>query len=189
MNFKHLVFGSLFIFFLNNCKSPADKIVDDFNKVNEELQKANEIMDSSAKDLTFYGLNKKESDSILLILKNVSDFLERIKSELGKADPKEENMHVAEKLLIKTAKGDSLFYHMMGVYGLAIKFSTDTLVKQQYIHLLENDKNKWQEKYFKSILTVAAQTILSKFQNDCRLIRMNSAGAGGVTVNYQVLNQ
>jgi hypothetical protein len=72
---------------------------------------------------------------------------------------------------------------------LAIKFSTDTLIKQQYIHLLENDKNKWQEKYFKSILTVAAQTILSKFQNDCRLIRMNSAGAGGVTVNYQVLNQ
>ncbi len=189
MKIPVIFFGVVFIFFLNNCKSPADKIVDDFNKVNEELQKANEIMDSTAKDLTFYGLNKKEADSILLILKNVSDFLEKIKAELAEAEPDEENMDVAEKLLNKTAKGDSLFHLMMSVYGLAIKFSTDSLVKQQYIHLLENDKDKWQEKYFKMVPVIAAKTILSKFQNDCRLIRMNSAGAGSATVNNQALNQ
>jgi len=83
MNFKHLVFGSLFIFILSDCKSSSDKIIEDFSKVNEELQKTNQLLDSTAKVLTFYGFNKKEADSILLILNNASNFLKRIKAELG----------------------------------------------------------------------------------------------------------
>lgn len=117
MRIPEIFFGAAFIFLLSNCKSPADKIADDFNKVNKELQKANEIMDSTVKDLKFSSFDKNEADSMMLILNNAFDFLERIKAELHDADPAGENPDVADKLLNKTTKGDLLFQHMMGVYG------------------------------------------------------------------------
>ena len=81
-------------------------------------------------------------------------------------------LDVAEKLLVETPQGDSLFNHLMSVYDIGIKFSSDSSERQKFILLKENDKNKWLEKYFKRIPTFAAGTMMSKFRNDCNAVRM-----------------
>jgi hypothetical protein len=57
------------------------------------------------------------------------------------------------------------------MYGVGIKYS-DSSARQEYILLKSADKDKWLEKYFKRVPTVAARTILSKFQND--LVRIKT---------------
>jgi hypothetical protein len=115
--------------------------------------------------------DKKTKDSLLFILDNAMAFLEKTKEQLENG--KDDQLDVAEKLLLNTQAGDNLFQFMMGVYDMAINFSTDSVKKQNYLLLKEKDKTKWQEKYFKMVPTVAAKTILSKFQNDCISIKMN----------------
>jgi hypothetical protein len=186
---KQLLEAILF-FLLSSCKSPADKIMDDFNKVNKQLEKSNQTLDSTSGNLRFTGFDKKTADSILLVLNNAFDFLKKIKSELNKKDPNGEKPDAAEKILLQTDKGDSLFIYMVGVRNLENEYLTDTGAKKEnYITVMKAYKSEWLTKYFKGVPTIAAQTILSKFQNDCRLIKMGIAGAGISKLKEEVLVQ
>jgi len=173
--FSYIIPG---IFFFLGCKSPSDKILDDFRKVNESLEKLNEAADSSLGNIGSVGFKKSTADSIDRILNEASAYFMRIHGELGQLDAEGEKLDAAQKLLIKTTKGDSLYNYLLAVYNLDIKYGADTAGMQRFIWLKEDNKDKWLEKYFKMVPTIAAQTIVSKFRNDCSVVRRSIVTRG-----------
>ena len=102
----------------------------------------------------------------------------RINEELEQSDAEGKKLDVAQKLLIKTPQGDSLYDHLMAVYKLEIKYGADSAATQRFFWLKKDSKDKWLEKYFKKVHTIVAQTIVSKFRNDCSLVRSSIARRG-----------
>ena len=172
MNRLIKIIAIIFFVYVISCKSSPDKTVDDFKKVNEELDKTNKLIDSSDRPVAALGkVDKIKADSIDLVLRNAAVFLASLKIQLDKADHEGERLDVAEKILVKTSKGDSLFHHMMNIYSLENEYlAFDDPKKKNIISTMEPYKNEWLTKHFKSIPTVSAQTLLSTFQNRCALV-------------------
>jgi len=156
-------------------QSPSDKILENFRKVNESLEKLNEAADSSLGNTDLAGFEKSTADSIDHVLNEAAAYFMRIHSELEESDTKGEKLDAAEKLLIKTPKGDSLYNHLFAVYDPGIKYSDDSAGRQRFLWLKKDNKDKWLEKYFKMVPTIAAQTIVSKFRSDCSSVRRSIA--------------
>ncbi len=115
------------------------------------------------------------------------NFIQGLKDDIIKAaggDPKdstknfkEDNLDIATRMMIKEGKGKQL-------YDMLAKFKTDILgindtIKTEFtknplqvdlsMPKTQNKSNKtWEQAYFHMVPTVAALTILSKFQNDIR---------------------
>ena len=164
------------IYLIVGCKSPSDKALDEFKKVNESLEKTNNKVDSLFRKVKFLGLDETIADSLKQLCDKSSSQIENLKNELNRVDKQGEKLDAAENILIKTSKGDSLFKYVMSVYDACIKYG-DSSAKQEYILLRRFDKIQWLKKYFKDVPTVAAVTILSKFQNDFVQIRRDIMNA------------
>ena len=162
----------ILLFSITGCKSPPDKVLEDFKKVNESLEETNKEIDSLYKrSSSALDLEQKTIDSIQLVLRNAHAYLESAKTSLALADTNGENLDAAQTLFINTAKGDSLFYYVMSVCDLGIKYTDKDAERKKFVLQRGINKNRWLEKYFKMVPTIAAKTILSKFQNDCLYIR------------------
>ena len=162
---------------LASCKSPSEKVMDSFKELNESLEKTNKTADSLTREIKLVGFDKAVADSLERLFYNASVYIERLKNELDSTDSNGENLDVAEDILIKTQKGDSLYYYVINIYDVGIKYS-DSSLRKGYISLRESDKDKWLDKYFRKVPTVAASTILSKFQNDLTTIKLAVMSAG-----------
>ena len=162
------------LFFLSGigCKSTSDETIDDFKKLNDELEKTNRSIDSSGSSLRNLGkVDKRKADSIDLVLRKAAVFLADVKIQLDQADHQGDRVDVAEKLLVDTSKGDSLFHHVMNIFSLENEYlAFDDPEKKNIISTMEPYKNEWLTKHFKSIPTISAQTVLSTFQNRCALV-------------------
>ena len=164
------------------CRSASDEVVDKFKEVNESLERSNKMVDSimlrsdrrtdsTAQDLKSVGFDPAVADSLGNLFIQTRAYLIRIKNEIKNADNTGENLDVAQNLLIKTTKGDSLFNYMKQVYEAGIKYGDPTSLS--YLNdLRKYSKDKWLERYFKMVPTIAAITILSKFQNDLGNIKV-----------------
>ena len=155
---------------LVSCKSPSEKVMDSFKEVNESLEKTNKTVDSLTQNMKLVGFDKAVADSLERLFNNASVYIKRLKNELDSTDSNGENLDVAEDILIKSQKGDSLYYYVMNIYDVGITYS-DSSLRKGYISLKGADKDKWLDKYFRKVPTIAASTILSRFQNDLVLIR------------------
>jgi hypothetical protein len=154
-----------------SCKSPSEKVMDSFKEVNESLEKTNKTVDSLTQKMKFVGFDKAVADSLERLFNNASVYIKHLKNELDSTDSNGENPDVAEDILIKTQKGDSLYYYVMNIYDVGIKYS-DSSLRKGYISLRSSDKDKWLDKYFRKVPTIAASTILSRFQNDLVQIKL-----------------
>lgn len=117
----------------------------------------------------------------------VYNFIQTLKNDIIKGaggDPndstksfKEDNLDVATRIMIKEKKGQQL-YDMLAKYQNDI-FAIDDTIKTKFTRdplqvdlrmpkLQKNSKKNWEEAYFHMVPTVAALTILSKFQNDIK---------------------
>ncbi len=118
---------------------------------------------------------------------NAYNFIEGLKNEILVAaggDPKnpaqkfkEDNLDVATRLMITQGKGKQLL-QVLTDYKKNVLGVNDTIMKE-FANSLQIDldkpksqtgdnKKNWEESYFHMIPTVAALTILSKFQNDIK---------------------
>ena len=88
-----------------------------------------------------------------------------------------ERLDVAEKILINTPAGDSLYSYVSGFYGAGSKYG-DSLLKKTLLPFQEIAKDKSLDRYFRKVPTHAARTILSKFQLDLLLIKLNLVSTG-----------
>lgn len=139
--------------------------------------KSNKAVDSLLQKRKFIGIDKRTTDSLEPIFNKASFYLEILKNQLDSADSEGEKLDVAEKLIIKTTQGDSLYKYVMTMYDVGIKYG-DSSFQRSYTVFKEPTKDKWLRKYFRMIPTVAAKTILSKFQNDLAIIKFAVGSAG-----------
>jgi len=113
-------------------------------------------------------------------------FIQGLKDEILRAaggdpnDPnkkfKEDNLDIATRLLIKQGKGKQLLQVLTDFRNnmLGLDDSLKSQIEQRLQIDLEKpksqagDKKNWEETYFHMVPTVAALTILSKFQNDIK---------------------
>jgi gliding motility-associated protein GldM len=118
--------------------------------------------------------------------KTANEFIENLKNQIlteagGKpGDPtqkfKEDNLDIATRLLIKEGKGKQLLQILTdfrkNVIGLDDSLKAEIESKLQVDlekpKTLAGDKKNWEQTYFHMVPTVAALTILSKFQNDIK---------------------
>ena len=189
MSLSEYIIPGILLFSLLSCNSPSDKIAEQFKKIDEQLQRSDDSIDSITQKMKIVGFDQSTADSLTGILNGASVYFQNIKAELENMDRKGEKLDAAEKLLIKTPKGDSLFNHLMSVYDLGIKYSADSIRRQEFILLKMNDKDKWLEKHFKKIPTFAAKTMVSKFGNDCSTVRMIVASAGIRELKNKIISE
>ena len=107
MRFSGIIFIAVLMSLMIGCKSQSEKTLDEFNKVNEHLEKTNKSFDSITRNLKLAVVDKKTKDSLLFILDNAIAFLDKTKEQLENG--KDEQLDVAEKLLQNTQAGDNLF--------------------------------------------------------------------------------
>ena len=170
------------------CRSSSDKIVDQFKEVNESIEKSNESIDSLTQDMKFVGFDEDEADSIGRILDNASLYIRVLKKGLDSADSNGERIDISEKLIIKTPNGDSLYKYVISMYELGNRFG-DSSLKKSYLLLKETASDKWLNKWFKNTPTVAARTILSKFQNDLIRIKTSVMNASITELKNKILSE
>ena len=188
MNFFKYFILSVSFLIMAGCWSPSGDVVDNFKKIDESLEKSNDSISKLAQNIKFPGADEKISDSLSVVLNDAYSYFKNLKEDLESMDKQGERLDVAESLLIQTPKGDSLFRYVMSMYDIGIQYG-DSSVKDEFVLARENDKNKWLKKYFKMVPTIAARTILSKFQNDCNLIRMSVSGAWIRQLKNEILSE
>ena len=118
--------------------------------------------------------------------KTVYDYIQGLKDQIltaagGKpGDPsknfKEDNLDIATRIMVEKGAGKQLF-NMLGQYKKNV-LAVDPAIQTAFANSLQIDltapptKNKgnksWESAYFRMVPTVAAMTILSKFQNDVK---------------------
>ncbi len=117
---------------------------------------------------------------------NAFNFIQGLKDQILKdagGDPndptkkfKEDNLEVATHLLVEKGKGKEL-YNVLNDYKTQL-LAQDPMINKEFANNLQIDltkpptqnkgNNTWETAYFRMTPTVAALTILSKFQNDIR---------------------
>ena len=181
-----IFFVLLIIVFVISCNSPSEKVMDNFKEANESLERTNKTVDSFSRKMKFVGLEKVVADSLEKLFNNASSYITHVKNELDSTDSNGENLDVAEDILIKTQKGDSLFNYLQQVYDAGIEYG-DSTSRQYLTDVRKYGKDKWLERYFRKVPTIAASTILSKFQNDLGLIRISVTSAGIAELKNKIL--
>lgn len=183
------------VFIAISCSSPTEEINKAFHNVDKSLQKANEYLDDPLEklyDSIIVQKNKNinlvnNADNIYKETKNTFQFIDSLKEVLKLQDGVGDNLNIASKLLVKTLTGKKLKDKLVTIYNYSYstlettqeKLSLDS-VAYFIAHL--NSGNNWSEKYFDMTPTVAAITMLTKFENDSK----NLAIIGLTSVKRQI---
>lgn len=139
--------------------------------------------------------------------KTVYDYIQKLKDQIlteagGKpGDPsksfKEDNLDIATRIMVEKGEGKKL-YDILAKYKNDV-LAVDPLIKQNFENSLQIDltkpptrnkgNNTWEAAYFRMVPTVAAMTILSKFQNDVKtsenkVVAFCHEQVGKVTVRF-----
>ena len=176
----HIFCSLVLVLTVASCKSPSEKIKEEFDKVNESLEKSNDEFYSKSWDGIYklIDLNRVNNGKLALKADTVYNsvnaakaFLDSIKTVLQTADATGGRLDVASKLLINTTTGKRLQQLLLDVNDRTTAFYADSIGSPVEatlfsIHEIRTDSG-WSNKYFSRSPTVAAQTILSKFQGDC----------------------
>ena len=180
MKFNRLIFFLPLSLFLTHCQSPSDQIKDAFKTVDKSLEKSNDVFSNSIEGLysAINSIRQKneqlalKADSIYFATNEANKFIDSLKQTMQFQDTSGTNLNLATKLLVFTNTGDSLAKVLLDVYANTNSYPFDNTKRQgldsvlQPIREVQSDK-QWTKKYFERTPTVAAMTILSKFQNDC----------------------
>lgn len=166
---------------LTQCQSPSSEIKKAFDKVDKSLKKSNAVLDNSVDRLyaTINSARQKneklasKADSIYFATKEAQSYINGLKLNLQSKDSSGGNLNTASALLISTPAGDSLRKVLLNVYAVtesySLRIATDNGLEHalQTFASIQNNKD-WLKLYFDNTPTVAALTMLSKFQNDCQ---------------------
>jgi gliding motility-associated protein GldM len=201
---------------LNAFKTVDRSLVTTNTTINESTAT---IMKSFADKLTENETREKaelwmpKAQQAVVLAKGVHEYIENLKNEILKAadfDParkgdstfKEDNQDIATRLMVEQGKGKELFERLtkykqeMIALGAsspnpALKEDLATFLKQVDLSTppsKQGSKN-WEQAYFHMVPTVAAITMLSKFQNDVKTSENRSVAlfheqVGKVVVRY-----
>ncbi len=165
---------------MNGCFSPSEKIKKSFNVIELSIDKKNQIQERELANLYDTILKSKPlknklvemADTIYLQTKFITEHIEIIRAELFDKDTVGDNLDNSTKLLVNTKTGKGLYKELKHFYQCAktnlinedLRKNIDSLSIEFPDNLSEK---KWLEYNFEKIPTIAATTLLSKYQNDC----------------------
>lgn len=178
----------------------SSEILNAFKTVNNSLEKTNEVVTASTKEImtslqaklkdegtreraqTWLPKAERAQQLTTLLYNDIQNFKNQILTEAGadyaKGDStyKDDNLDIATRIMVEKGGGKDL-YKKLEKYRADI-LAIDPAIAQQFgtslpINLAKpktsNKGNKtWEDAYFRMVPTVAALTILSKFQNDVK---------------------
>lgn len=183
MKFNRLLFALPFLLFWMHCQSPSDQIKDAFDTVDNSLKKSNDVLENSIDGLysTINSVRQKNeqlalnADLIYLSTKLVSEHIDSLKEVMKLEDSLGTNLTIASNLLVSTTTGDILRKELMNVYISAKSYSSSKAKQAELDSTLQSFREiqfneDWEKIYFEKTPTVAAMTVLSKYQNDCKNI-------------------
>lgn len=179
-------FSKLFIFtvlsvLLTQCQSSSGEITDAFKKANGSIEETNKgITDANSIELLYSSirLNQQKNEplaekagKLYVITKDAHAFLERLKAHLEK-DSAGVNTDLVASLFIGTPVADTLSQKLSAVYDysyVALNDKNKTRSLDSTLAALKEIRNdkQWTTKYFDRTPTIAAITIMNKFQYDC----------------------
>ena len=178
MTFARTISTSVIVLLLTQCNPSAS---DAFKTVDNSLKTSNTNLSSSLESL-YSEIDSKRQKNPTLVLKADSvfyateiacKFIDSIKLVMQSKDTSGTNLNVSTEMLVNSQTGNILKEKLLAVY------------KYSYLSLIDNSKkgsldsvlnpigqlqfnDNWKRIYFEMAPTVAAITILSKFQNDCK---------------------
>jgi hypothetical protein len=178
MIFIRVTFTILLTFLLTQCKSSLN---DAFKTVEKSLETTNRNLGNSLENL-YSSIDSNRQKNLVLGLKADSIFyandiacklMDSLKLAMQLQDISGADLSVATNIFVNSLTGDTLKEKLVAVYRYSYSSLIDNSKKRSLdsvlnsIGMLKFD-NTWERKYFESTSTVAAITILSKFQNDCK---------------------
>jgi gliding motility-associated protein GldM len=148
-----------------------------------------------------------KADQVVNLSKGVYNYIQGLKDQIlteAGGNPKdasksfkEDNLDIATRIMVEKGAGKQL-YDMLAKYKNDV-LAVDPLIKQNFENSLQIDltkpptrnkgNNSWEAAYFRMVPTVAALTILSKFQNDVKtsenkVVSFCHEQVGKVTVRF-----
>jgi len=176
----------------------SSEILNAFKTVNKSLESSNQIVDASTSTLVSSLEKKKEdpttkakaeewaprAEQAVNFAKDVNGFITSLKNQILKEanfNPetgkfKEDNLDIATRIMVEKGAGKEL-YSKLDKFKKDI-LGIDPLIKAEFEQTLpinlekpatkNKGNNTWEAAYFRMVPTVAALTILSKFQNDVK---------------------
>jgi hypothetical protein len=181
MKLKRLTCCILISFLLTQCKSPREQINDAFNTVDKSLYKSNDYVNNSIEAL-YSSIDSNRQKNTILALKADSvfhatkiafTFMDSLKQVMKLQDTSGTDIDLATNIFVISKTGDMLKKKLLAVYSQSYASLIDSSKKASLDSVLTsisklNVDNNWRRNFFERTPTVAAITILSKFQNDCK---------------------
>ncbi len=164
------------------CKSPSERLMDNFKKADDSLKGANAVVlgRDSLTILNLAILARQQqnprlavtADSLYLLTITAIDFIDSIKNTLTAKDTSGENTGLAIKLMEYKNTGILLYEYISGVYHYSVKSIITTSKGRQVDSSFADiasipSASIFIQKYFKGTPTTGAITILTKFKVDC----------------------
>ena len=162
------------------CKSPSDKIMDDFNKADSSLENTDaKIVDDDSLtliSLSILAMQKQnpqlatEADSIYLATTSAGSFIDSLKNVLSEKDATGENAEAAMQVMNTNNTGGQLYHYLLNAYTYTTKVAAsknkDRNKMSEDIYAIPSSE-AFIQKYFKGTKTAGAVTILTKLKSDC----------------------
>jgi hypothetical protein len=193
---RYLFIIALLIFV--QCKSPSEQINDAFKTVDESLVKSNQFLSDSIDSLYSSITSRRtknimlanKADSVLGALKDALRFIDSLRQFMQVLDTSGTNLQTASAILIESAAGDTLREKLLTVYNCSYSPLKDPRKKLSLDTILNSiseirTKQDWKTLYFENTPTIAAITILRKFENDCK----NAAIISLSDIKEQIANE
>lgn len=158
-----------------SCNSSSDKILEDFKTVDNSLEKTNKKLDDTNSKLSekaapeVVSVIKPQADSLYLLIEDLKTKLRNISQKMDTNDEMDDLVS-SNQLMIEQKNSDKLFTKVEAFQELCASKVKGEAIEGKINDLFSGyrQNKKIQETLFKNMPTVAALTLLSKFQNDVR---------------------
>jgi hypothetical protein len=170
-----------FMFSLTCCISPGNEIKKAFDTVNKSFALTNAIKDKSLSGtyLSIDSLRKKDeqlaskADAIYSVTLHTTNFIDSVKNFMMELDSSGGSVEVPGKLLVNTKTGNDIAEKLLNVNLVIATYHADATTKATIDSALQPLKEirttaDWTKFYFSNTPTIAARTVLSKYENDCK---------------------
>lgn len=180
---KYLLFFVLAAYLTEGCTSPSDKTIKKFNDIDDSLKAANtSTIDINNYELVYRTIRQLDkspdaqiaghADSLYKAANAASSYIGRLKAQLMAADSIGDKTEPAARLLLRTPASDSLRAMLLDIYTASHKcFVGQDSIAQLDKVLLDiadlRNQTDWTPQYFRNSPTIAAETILSRFEMEC----------------------
>jgi hypothetical protein len=166
---------------LTQCNTPSDKILKQFDSVNNSIRTPGALSLNQMEDLIASIDSYKQAhtaivsraDSLYFAGNIAIHFIDSLKEILNQQDSSGVQTRPVTQMFISSSIGDSLKEKILNVYKLSYsalpessgKASLDSIFST--ISELQQNKN-WKKAFFENTPTVGALTMLTKFKYDCQ---------------------